>query len=87
MIHNIISVSIERETRERELREFERNIFWSGWFIVSNSVFVYIATTENYSSHNSTNKIETEWPQSARTAQFLDTQSLSRQPMRGSYYC
>ena len=44
--------------------DLERNIFRSGWFIVSNSVFVYIATTENYLSHNSTNRMETECPQS-----------------------
>ena len=68
------------------LRDFERNIFWSGWFIVSNSVFVYIATTENYLCHNSTNKMETESPQSARTAEYQDAQNLSCQPMRGLQY-
>ena len=65
-----------------ELRDFELNIFWSGWFIVSNSVFVYIATTENYLCHNSTNKMEAESPQSARTAEYQDAQNLSCQPMR-----
>ena len=48
--------------KQGRVEDLERNIFWSGWFIVSNSVFVYIATTENYLSHNSTNKMETERP-------------------------